>query len=152
MNLLNCIFDFIEFLLLMNFVIFISRYRSLDKPFHNENGTIHVFEAFPSIFEASNKTFKILESPQYVNDISFWFDEKNFNLDIFKETVMKISENSVIDIRLIDEYVCSKTQRKSMTFRLIYVNFYHIINPDDVMILHYKIGRVLSEKLNIQIR
>ena len=93
-----------------------------------------------------------MESPQYVNDISFWFDEKNFNLDIFKETVMKISENSVIDIRLIDEYFCSKTQRKSMTFRLIYVNFYHIINPDDVMILHYKIGRVLSEKLNIQIR
>ena len=127
-------------------------YRSLDKPFHNENGTIHVFKSFPSIFEASNESIKMLESPQYVNDISFWYDEKDFKLDIFKETVTKISENSVIDTQLIDEYFCSKTQRKSMTFRLTYVNLNHIINPEDVMILHYKIGQVLSEKLNIVIR
>ena len=127
-------------------------YRSLDKPFHNENGTIHVFKSFPSIFEASNESIKMLESPQYVNDISFWYDEKDFKLDIFKETVTKISEKSVIDTQLIDEYFCSKRQRTSMTFRLTYVNLNHIINPEDVMILHYKIGQVLSEKLNIVIR
>ena len=82
----------------------------------------------------------MLESPQYVNDISFWYDEKDFKLDIFKETVTKISEKSVIDTQLIDEYFCSKRQRTSMTFRLTYVNLNHIINPEDVMILHYKIS------------
>ena len=76
-----------------------SKHRLGDVGKFGENITV-------CIFEASNETIKILESPQYVNDISFWFDEKNFNLDIFKETVMKISENSVIDIRLIDEYFC----------------------------------------------
>ena len=126
-------------------------YRSLDKPFHNANGTIHVFKPFPSIFQAKHE-FKMLESPKYVNDISFWYNEQDFQTDIFEKTVKEISENSVISNQLIDEYSCSKTQRKSRTYRLTYVDLYRILNPDDVMVLHYKIGTVLSQMLNIVIR
>ena len=126
-------------------------YRSLDKPFHTQNGTIHVFQKFPDISEPSGSS-KILEPPVYNNDISFWYIENDFDFQTFTEAISKASDKSVIEVKKIDQYHCVKSNRTSMTFRLKYCNWSHIIDPEDVMVLHYKIGEHISKTLSVKIR
>ena len=84
--------------------------------------------------------------------MSFWYEENIFDIELFNEIVNEFSNNSVTETLLIDEYFCDKTNRKSKTFRLKYLNLYNIINPDTVMILHYKIGDELTKALKVDIR
>ena len=127
-------------------------YRSLDKPFHTQNGTIHVFKKFPDIFEVPGSD-KILEPPTYVNDISFWYADENFDVQLFDEIVTKSSKNAVVETTKVDEYTCPKSGRKSMTFRLKYCHYFNIVNPEAVMTLHYEIGKELVKALtDIKIR
>ena len=130
-------------------------YRSQDKGFHVEQATVHIFQKFPPITIQNDQISKsMICAPKYQNDLSFWITDGKTEVpeDIFREIINKESKYSVIKVDLIDKYFSEQKGLHSQTHRLTYFNEKFVISPNDVMILHYSIGSVLTKHLNINIR
>ena len=124
-------------------------YRSLEKSFHTDQGTIHVFAKKPILAN-------FLYSPISKHDLSFWLPKsaKNqmFEKDELSEHIKEISDGLVIEIEVIDSYYNEQKDLSSQTLRLTYFDDKKVLSPEDIMSLHYKIGNLLSERINITVR
>lgn len=123
-------------------------YRSLDKEFHSDQGTMHVFQKFPLPSEASG-SLKMLYPITYHHDLSFWLSNEDFNEAVFKKI---IDDHYVIKYEWLDSYYDDKSKRRSKTVRLTYCSDCYIINPDDVMTIQKLIGDSLAKALQVAIR
>ena len=135
-------------------------YRSQDKGFHVDQATVHIFQIFPSILVQKNEiscvnsivSRKMICAPTYEHDISFWIPNNDLSENRLKEVIDQESKSSVTKIDLIDEYHSKEKGQISRTYRLTYYNDEFIINPIEVMDIHYSIGNALMKKYNVIVR
>ena len=135
-------------------------YRSQDKGFHVDQATIHIFQIFPSIVQkidissSTNPVFlrKMIFAPTYEHDISFWIPNNDLSENMLKEVLDQESKCSVTKIDPIDVYHSKEKDQTSRTYRLTYSNDEFIINPIEVMNIHYSIGKALMKKYNVVVR
>ena len=85
------------------------------------------------------------------HDLSFWIHE-TLNQDDLKDIIDEVSDNIVIEIENVDNYVCQAKKLPSKTIRLTYCSDYKVLSADEIMDLHYKIGRELEKRINVTIR
>ena len=114
-----------------------------------DQGTIHIFAKKPILTN-------FLYSPVSKHDLSFWLPKsvKNhmFEKDELSENIKDISDGLVIETKVVDKFFCELKDLHSQTIRLTYFNDKIVRSPDEIMKLHYKIGDLMSEKLNITVR
>ena len=131
-------------------------YRSMDKGFHVDQGTIHVFQSFPSIDEIDfeGNKLEMFCAPEYKHDLSFWMPKGQIELpeEHFQDIIKKFGKQSVIAIDLIDKYFSDEKELQSFTYKLTYCNTRFVIDPVKVMGLHYAIGNELENVLKVKIR
>ena len=123
-------------------------YRSQDKSFHTDQGTIHVFAKYPT------ECNKFLYSPVSKHDLSFWLPKSSDLCEKcqLNEIIQEVSNGLVTDLEIIDCFYNEVKDLHSQTIRLTYFSDEKVLSPDDIMTLHYKIGHILSEKINITVR
>ena len=127
----------------------------MDKGFHVDHGTIHVFQPFPSIYEFDfDESLEMICAPEYKHDLSFWMPKGQVELpeQPFQDIINRSGKNSVIAIDLIDQYFSDEKNLQSFTYRLTYYNTRFVIDPQKVMSLHYAIGSELENVLKVKIR
>jgi hypothetical protein len=146
-------------------------YRSQDKGFHCNQGTIHVFKScstlprfqdmqqdnllempVPEVISSQEKQ-RLLFPPQYCHDLSFWLSEGTNDIcqDTFDKIVKIVSQNcSVIDIKWIDTYF--KDNLTSKTVSLTYQSDFYVMSANHAFDLHQDIGKALSLILKVKIR
>ena len=135
-------------------------YRSQDKGFHVDQATVHIFQIFPLIVQKNEISCvddsvvsrKMICPPSYEHDISFWIPNNDLSENRLKEVIDQESKSSVTKIDLIDEYHSKEKGQISRTYRLTYFNDIFIINPIQVMDIHYSIGKALMKKFNVIVR
>ena len=124
-------------------------YRSLEKSFHTDQGTIHVFAKQPI-------DTRFLYSVISLHDMSFWLpksaENQRFELSELSEIIKEISDGLVIETKVVDKFFCGLKNLHSQTIRLTYFDDKNVQSPDEIMKLHYKIGDLMSEKLDITVR
>ena len=124
-------------------------YRSLEKSFHTDQGTIHVFSKQPV-------DTRFLYSLISFHDMSFWLpkaaEDHRFEISELSETIKDISDGVVIETKVVDKFFCELKDLHSQTIRLTYFDDKIVRSPDEIMKLHYKIGDLMSEKLDITVR
>ena len=112
-------------------------------------GTIHIFAKKPILTN-------FLYSPVSKHDLSFWLPKsvKNhmFEKDELSENIKDISDGLVIETEIIDCFYNEEKDISSQTLRLTYFEDKKVLSPEDIMNLHYKIGNLLSERINITVR
>lgn len=116
-------------------------YRSQEKSFNTKEGTIHVFEKNPET---------LLYPQMYKHDLSFWI-LKDIEIDL-GDLIKDVSDNIVIKVEEIDNFYNQEKNLKSKTLRLTYLSPVKVLNPEEIMTLHYKIGHLLKDKINIKVR
>lgn len=122
-------------------------YRSQDKGFNTVNGVIHVFQRH-------NKGLQFLHPDTHWHDLSFWLPSDQGKMKDFQAIIKEVSDDIVTKIELLDSYFVEdeNERRNSQTFRLTFCSFYKVLSPDDILKLHYKIGNILTARINIQVR
>ncbi len=124
-------------------------YRSLDKGFHADGGTVHVFKLGPHLDE------DILYPPQYEHDLSYWLPPGQStpqSWEDFKDVINESSSGNVTSISKLDAYHCSKTDRRSETIRLQISSTRTLISPQRAVELVKAIGEALTESFHVDIR
>ena len=124
-------------------------YRGLDKSFHSDQGTIHIFAKKPILTN-------FLYSPIFKHDLSFWLPKsaghEMLKKDELSKNISAISDGTVIETEIIDYFYNEEKDLSSQTLRLTYFDDKKVLSPDDIMSLHYEIGNLLSKRINITVR
>lgn len=112
---------------------------------------------FLSQFEGAEPDSKvkykpISQYPQCINDMSFWLPEHSLDPTDFYEIVRNVGGNIVEQVRLVDEFVHPKTQRKSHCYRITYRHMERTLTQLEVNALHKSIADEATSKLGISIR
>ncbi|XP_031845019.1 phenylalanyl-tRNA synthetase, mitochondrial [Nomia melanderi] len=117
----------------------------------NDTGFLHQFK-----FEDPNtvvKYKKVSIYPHCINHISFWLPEDgSYSSNKFYDLVRDIGGDSVEQIILNDTYVDPVTKRSSHCYSIMYRHQKRTLTKAEVNVIHNKIRKSVSEKLNVVVR
>ncbi|XP_034187641.1 phenylalanyl-tRNA synthetase, mitochondrial isoform X1 [Osmia lignaria lignaria] len=91
--------------------------------------------------------------PQCRNDISFWLPENRpYSTHDFYDIVRNVGGDRIEQVLLKDEFTHPKTKRLSHCYTIVYRHMERTLSKREVNTIHNNIGRLASEKLNVEVR
>lgn len=91
--------------------------------------------------------------PSCTNDISFWLPEDgNYSPNDFYDIVREIGGDVIDQIILKDKFVHPETRRTSHCYTIVYRHMERTLTKREVNVLHHRVARAMTDKLNVIIR
>lgn len=121
----------------------------------NDSGFTHQFENKSPFDKVVFKPFS--SCPQCINDLSFWLptnedEQDEYNPNDFYDLVRSIGDELIEQVQLIDEYVNSKTKKKSHCYKIVYRANDRVLTKSEVNALHSKIAAESVRQLKVTLR
>lgn len=107
---------------------------------------------FLNQFDGSIVKFKPYSKyPKCYKDIAFWVPEKFYDND-FYELIRGVAGDIVEDVKLVDEFVHPKTNKKSKCYRINYRSMDRSLTNEEVDELQFQIRDKVSKELGAELR
>jgi len=90
--------------------------------------------------------------PATYRDISFWKPTRDMHDNDLYDVVRDVAGDLVEDVTIVDRFTHPKTQRDSLTARVVYRSFDKSLVNEEVNVLQDRVVRHLKEQLGVVIR
>ncbi|KAI0306575.1 phenylalanyl-tRNA synthetase [Multifurca ochricompacta] len=90
--------------------------------------------------------------PPSHRDISFWKSSSDMHDNDLYDVIRDVAGDLVEDVAIIDRFTHQKTQRHSLTVRVIYRSFDRSLVNEEVNVLQNRVVSRLRERLGVEIR
>ncbi|KAI0256696.1 phenylalanyl-tRNA synthetase [Lactifluus subvellereus] len=90
--------------------------------------------------------------PASYRDVSFWKPDSDMHDNDLYDVVRDVAGDLVEDVAIIDRFTHPKTQRRSLTVRVVYRSFDRSLVNDEVNVLQSQVVSRLKERIGVEIR
>jgi len=90
--------------------------------------------------------------PASYRDISFWKPDSDMHDNDLYDVVRDVAGDLVEDVAIIDRFTHPKTQRRSLTVRVVYRSLDRSLVNDEVNVLQSQVVSRLKERMGVEIR
>ena len=120
-----------------------------------DTGFSHQFENKNPFDAIKYKPFSMC--PQCVNDISFWLptdqqEDSPYSSNDFYDLCRTVGGDLIEQVRLVDEFVHPKTQKKSHCYRIVYRAADRVLTKEEVNEVHKQISDTCRDQFKVQLR
>ncbi|ORY93525.1 hypothetical protein BCR43DRAFT_497084 [Syncephalastrum racemosum] len=90
--------------------------------------------------------------PPCIKDISFWLPENKWQENNFCEVVRDVAGDIVENVKLIDDFVHPKTQKRSLCYRILYRSMDRNVTHEEINAIQDRVRDVVEKEFAVTLR
>ncbi|KAI8338455.1 hypothetical protein BC941DRAFT_422961 [Chlamydoabsidia padenii] len=99
-----------------------------------------------------NKFQAFSKYPPCIKDISFWIPPTEWHDNNFCETIRGVAGDLVENVKLIDDFVHPKTNKRSLCYRILYRSMDRNVTNDEINEIQEKVRSTVEQEFGVELR
>ncbi|CAO3589637.1 unnamed protein product [Absidia cylindrospora] len=99
-----------------------------------------------------NKFQSFSKYPPCIKDISFWLPPTEWHDNNFCESIRGVAGDLVENVKVIDDFVHPKTNRRSLCYRIMYRSMDRNVTNDEINEIQEKVRSTVEQEFGVELR